>query len=182
MRRQGGFTLAETMFAVAATGVLVSMAVPAYRDTVLNAHRDGTVMELLAAMQLARSEANRRPAYVTVCPSRDGATCSTSAADWSQGWIVYVNADRTFSGAEPDAGETVLQVFQNAKPGMQISSGNRVAFTFRPFDLNADNGTVTACDARAATQPRQRRAVLISVTGRPRVSDRKTDGSDLDCA
>ena len=182
MRHQQGFTLAEMLAAMTVSGFLLTVAVPSYRDVVLNAHRDSAITNLLYAIQLARSEANLRPSYVTVCPSADGRTCANATADWSKGWIVYVNRDRLFSGVEPDDDEPVLQVLHNPAADVRVTSSSRVAFTFRPFDLNSDNGTITACDSRSAQKPRARRAVIVSVTGRPRVADRKTDGSDLDCS
>lgn len=168
------------MMALAVAGILTSLAVPGLRTVILNARRDAAISDLLWSVQLARSESARRAGYVTLCPSADGASCSGSSGDWTTGWIVYENLDKSYSGVEPDPGEPVLRVFADPRAGTTISSGGRAAFTFRPFDLNSDNGTITLCDPRAA-DPRERRAVIISTTGRPRVSDRKSDGGNLDC-
>ena len=46
------------------------------------------------ALFLARSEAIKRAQIVSMCRSSDGSSCELDAADWSVGWIVFVNSDR----------------------------------------------------------------------------------------
>ena len=51
----------------------------------------------------AQSEAIKRNGVVSLCPSRDGTTC-TPSGEWSAGWLIFVNLDRD-SPAARDAGE-----------------------------------------------------------------------------
>ena len=57
-------------------------------------------------------------------------------------------------------------------------TANRASFQFRPFFWRSTNGTVTFCDERGVAAAR---AVIVSYTGRPRVSDRGP-GRALTCA
>jgi type IV fimbrial biogenesis protein FimT len=179
--RQRGFSLLELMAATTVSAILLSVSVPGLRKFVLDARRTAVVNELLTSAQLARMASITRSGYVTMCPSVNGTTCSASTADWKAGWIVYSNLDRDFSGAEPDAGEPVLRYFPNDNPGVQVSSGGRRSFSFRPFQINSDNGTITVCDERGSAVPSERRAIIINTVGRPRISTRKSDGSALEC-
>ena len=179
--RGRGFSLVELMAATAIGGVLLSLAVPSFHDVILISRRSAVLNQLLASMQLARSESMKRGGHVTICPSTDGATCSLLTTDWRRGWIVYANLDRDSSGAEPDAGEPILQ-YAEAEAAVSVSSGARRSFSFRPFQINSDNGTITVCDERAAASPGARRAIIVNTVGRPRISDRKADGGALDCA
>jgi type IV fimbrial biogenesis protein FimT len=180
MRRIRGFTLQEIIIAMAISSFLLGSAVPAMRSMLLNSRRCAVVNDLLTSIQLARSESLKRRAVVTLCPSADGATCAT-ASQWNSGWLVYANVDQNYSGAEPDAGEPVLRYTSSAGSGVRISAGERSHFSFRAFDINSDNGTITLCDERGAGAAAERRAIIISTTGRPRLSTKTWDGQPLDC-
>jgi type IV fimbrial biogenesis protein FimT len=77
--RARGFTLIEMMLAIALLGILVGIAVPAYRDVILNQRVTSATNDLHAALSFARSEAVKRNANVTLLPAADG---------WADGWRV----------------------------------------------------------------------------------------------
>lgn len=86
IRRARGFTLIELMVTIAVIALLAAVAAPAM-VTLMNSNRlSSSAGELTAALQLARAEAVRRSATVTVCGSADGIAC-TNGADWAN-WIV----------------------------------------------------------------------------------------------
>lgn len=98
--RQGGFTLIEMMVAVAIMGILTSAFVS--MGNLVREYRVGYVgQRLYNALLLARSEAIKRSAVVSVCKSRNGASCATGAgAGWEAGWLVFVdvNGNRVVEG------------------------------------------------------------------------------------
>ena len=119
-------------------------------------------------------KAIKRSGVVTLCKSLDGETCAHRAPDW-RGWIMFANKDRD----EPpvrDRGEELIAVGANWTESLVTS--NRASFTFRPVNQTAVNGTFVFCDRRG---PKAARALIISHTGRPRVSHVDPDGRPLRC-
>lgn len=176
MERPPGFTLPELMFSMAIVAGLVGFGVPAFRNLERNAARTGEVNLFLQAVYLARSEAIKRNGVVSLCPSRDGASCTSGGATWDQGWIVFVNLDRD-SPAVRDAGEDLLYAYPAWPSGSVVA--NRTTLSFRAFGQSGVTATITFCDDRGSAEAR---AVIISQSGRPRVSDRNSSGAALICA
>ncbi len=82
----GGFTLLELMVTVAVVAILAAVATPSL-VSVVNSNRLATqANELVASLQIARSEAIRLNNTVTLCRSTDGASCA-AAGPWTR-WIV----------------------------------------------------------------------------------------------
>ena len=176
MERPPGFTLPELMFSMAIVAGLVGWGVPAFRDLERNAARTSEVNLFLQAIYLARSEAIKRNGVVSLCASLDGANCAAGNTAWDRGWIVFVNNDRD-SPAERDAGEDLLHAYPTWVGGYVLA--NRDTLSFRAFGQSGVTATFTFCDDRGS---RQARAVIISQSGRPRVSDRSASGTALSCA
>jgi len=170
-----GFTLPELMCALAIMAGLAGWGMPTFRELALNAARTREVNEFVQAIHLARSEAIKRNGVVSLCPSPDGATCAAST-DWHTGWIVFVNLDRD-SPAVRDGGEELLHAYDAWDAG-QIAA-NRTTLSFRAFGQSGVTATVTFCDDRGSGAAR---AVIISQTGRPRISLRTSSGSALLCS
>jgi type IV fimbrial biogenesis protein FimT len=176
MERPPGFTLPEVIFSMAIIAGLVAWGVPAFRDLQRNAARTSEVNLFLQAVYVARSEAIKRNGVVSLCPSEDGSSCAGSGTAWDRGWIVFVNLDRD-SPAVRDAGEDLLYAYPTWAGGSVVA--NRNTLSFRAFGQSGVTATFTFCDDRGS---RDARAVIISQSGRPRVSDRSSSGSALSCA
>lgn len=172
--RRPGFTLIELLLALAVIAVAATVAVPSFGAFSRNAARTREVNQFVQAVYLARSEAIKRNGVVSLCPSNPSGTCSPGPR-WEGGWIVFVNDDRD-SPAMRDSGEDLLRVYERWDAG-HISS-NRTTLSFRPFGQAGVTATVTFCDDRGAAEAR---AVIISQTGRPRVSSRNASGGALTC-
>ena len=89
--------------------------------------------------------------------------------------MLFVNTD----GRRPPrraANEPLLLAHQPALTG--TIRANRQLFEFRPFGRRSVNGTVTFCDERGAASAK---AVIVSYTGRPRVSKRGPGRRRLTC-
>lgn len=103
-RRGAGMTLLELLMVVTIAGVLMGVAAPAATELRDRAVLRSAMHLLHADLNFARGEAIRRRAYVSLCPSRDGRSCSDD--DWQAGWIVFEDAPRS---GEPH-GERILRV------------------------------------------------------------------------
>ena len=119
-----GFTLVELMVIVAVIGIIAVVAVPGMRALINASRLNGAASELTAALQLARSEAVRRNARVTVCGSSDGAACA-SATTWAQFLVRQPN------GTVDDP--AVIRSF--APSGSLQISGPSAGIVFRPSGL-----------------------------------------------
>lgn len=169
--RQTGFTVIELMIVVTIAGILLAVSVPAFQDVINRAVVNSQARTLLAAVNYTRSEAIRRNADVTLCPSADGSGCDD---DWSEGWLVF--ADNDGDGAVDAAdGEEVLRVYDG--PG----SGSTVSFSGGDDMLQYDGTGFSRQSGAAARQfvvcPSDNNAdnaqgIDISLTGRAaRVQD-----------
>jgi prepilin-type N-terminal cleavage/methylation domain-containing protein len=87
LRRPRGFTLTEMMLALAIGAVLVGIAAPSFKGTIVRYRMGSESSALLDSLLLARDEARNSASPVSVCASRDGATCNGTA--WSDGHIVF---------------------------------------------------------------------------------------------
>ncbi len=170
-----GISLWELLLVLAVASVLSAASIPGIGAFVLNARRTADVNGFVTAVQLARSEAFKRGRPVVLCKTADGSSCGGADVDFGQGWLVFVNED----GVRPPrraAAEPLLHVY---RPEMAGSiRANRSLFEFRTFGRRSTNGTVTFCDRRGSGQAR---AVIVSYTGRPRISRPGSGLKPLDC-
>lgn len=172
-----GLTLVELLTALAVTAILTALAVPSMHRLLLHEHMVTQVNTLVAHLSLGRSEAVRRNRQVVLCRSSDGRACSGAGA-WGDGWILFLDRDRDRArdGAEP-----ILRAHGRLQHGLTLRyaafpSGGYL--TFRPTGITNANGTFTFCDGRGAAAAR---AVIVSKTGRARLSRRRPDGEPLTC-
>ena len=176
MDRHRGYTLPELVFTMAIAVGLLGWGVPTFRDLQRNAARTREVNQFIQAVYLARSEAIKRNRVVSLCPSLDAEDCAPAGTTWQTGWIVFVNGDRD-SPAVRDDDEELLRVYAPWPGGSLIA--NRTTLSFRPFGQMGVTATFTFCDDRGSPAAR---AVIISQTGRPRVSDRSASNTPLICS
>ena len=175
MERHRGYTLPELVFTTAIAVGLLGWGVPTFREVQRNAARTREVNQFIQAVYLARSEAIKRNGVVSLCPSLDGDRCAPTGTAWQTGWIVFVNADRD-SPAVRDDPEELLRVYAPWPDG--AVKANRATLSFRPFGQMGVTATFTFCDDRGS---KSARAVIVSQTGRPRVSDRSASNTPLAC-
>jgi type IV fimbrial biogenesis protein FimT len=173
-RNAGGYSLYELIVTVGVAALVLSLGVPSFGTMLANHRLKVEVDALFHAVHLARKESVVRRREVTLCPSNDGQNCSVGF-DWSAGWILFVNLDRD-APATRNADEPLLQRFS-------VSSHNQVAanrrnFSFRTTALRATNGTFVFCDKARRASPR---ALIVSYTGRPRVSRIDRNGNPYTC-
>ena len=168
-----GVTLLELLLVMSIVAVLLTSAIPSFHEMIMNSRRTTAINEMVGTIQFARGEAAKRNREVVLCPSGGGRQCT--ADPWNLGWLVFANLDQD-SPARLDADEPLLFV-KPARKGLKINA-NRLAFRFRPLGVRSVNGTITFCDSRGAQSAR---ALIISYTGRPRVSARDASNQRLQC-
>ncbi len=173
--RTHGQSLTQLMTVLAVTGIVTGGA-PAVQSLVHEQRLVVHVNQLFGDLQLARSEAIKRAAQVTLCKSNDGTTCS-NAALWHEGWIVFLDAN---GNETVDAGETIVRVGQALPGSVSLRYGTNYRYVYYKPDGSAwPNATFTFCDPRGAFNAR---AILITQAGRARISDKASNGSALECS
>lgn len=86
-RTQGGFTLIEMLVTVTVLAVMLGVGVPSFRNFVAGQKVKTTSQDLMTALVIARSEAVKRNATVTVAP--------VTADTWVSGWTVTAASSAT---------------------------------------------------------------------------------------
>ena len=165
----------ELLIALAVVAIVAGLGAPSFREIALNARREEQVNALWRALHLARSTAILRAQPVVICKSGGSGQCANDASAWSEGWIAFANRDRD-SPARLDAGESVL-VIQPRAEGLAVRA-NRDAVTYWPFARAGTTVSFVFCDERGASAAR---AIIVSQTGRPRVSSHDASGRLLRC-
>jgi type IV fimbrial biogenesis protein FimT len=107
-RTQAAFTLMELMVALTVMAILVGFAVPSFREFTRNNRVTAAHNDLATAFTLARSESLKRSLPVSVCATTDGEDCGT-AANWTSGWMVFVDNDGTPGTVDDD--DEVVQLW-----------------------------------------------------------------------
>ena len=188
-RTQRGFTLWELLTTLLVVGVLLGVGVPNLMEFQRNNVMISAANEMISGLYLARTEAVKRQAPVTLCGSADplvvAPVCSFGG---NGGYIVFVDEngngflnDITDGNANVDPGEVVL--LQVDAPGGTINvfgdGGQYIAYASTGFALTrapgqAQNATTALlyCDERGNRDAGGRsaaRAVQIIPTGRAQV-------------
>ncbi|XDZ22993.1 GspH/FimT family pseudopilin [Xanthomonas hydrangeae] len=167
-----GFSLIEMMVTIAVLAIVMAIAFPNF-TALLNSNRlSSAANELSASLQLARSEAVRSNASVTLCRSDNGASCASGGA-WTR-WIVL-------RGAEVLRVSEVRPEIQVAVSPAVSTAGSRIVF--RPDGLAREStgarllaGSIAICMPTTKPPENQR---IVAIAGGSRVGI--TRGTDVRC-
>ena len=161
---------------IVVAGILLGIAMPAFRSFVLNDRDIGQINSLVSSLNYARSEAVKvaSPTGITVCPSGGGTTCAP-AAPWSGGWIVVDTNNADCGGAAcPPLQSVPALVGSNTVTPVGATTG----ITFSSSGLVAGPPgttlTIRVCDTRGAAFARD---VEVNATGR--VAASQTPGQSV---
>jgi type IV fimbrial biogenesis protein FimT len=170
-----GYSAVELAVSLAVVAIVVALGTPAFHNTILDARRAAAVNAFMHTLYSARAESLLHVEFVSVCPSRDLEQCSRAPAHWADGWIAFVNKDHD-QPAMVDPGERVLERYPRLE-GIEVLA-NRDSLVFRNDSFTGTTASFFFCDARGG---RFARAVIVSQTGRPRLSESDAYGKPLRC-
>jgi type IV fimbrial biogenesis protein FimT len=155
---QTGFTLYELLITVLIVGVILAMGIPNLRQFTQNSRMTSAANDLNSAFHLARSEASRAKATITICASDNSMDADANCGGtWDQGYIVFVDAPadlpdklRTDPAIEP-----VLRAYPQSPEGVMMAVANDATyFSFAATGLGRSIGSqspvsqIVMCDAR----------------------------------
>ncbi|HKY89907.1 MAG TPA: GspH/FimT family pseudopilin [Nevskiaceae bacterium] len=194
MRTQSGFTLLELMVTIVIGGILLAVGLPSMNRFALKSAESKAATELLSALVQARSEAVARNATVTIC-RRDFYTaettprCAADGGSWSQGWIVYQDADATFDASEPDASADIVAVFDPVGETSPTGDGDTFAIVaaltfpsrmqFLPSGRAGELARFTVCESTGSLPARQ---LDVEMSGRATTSELSKSATQAACA
>lgn len=155
-----GFSLMELLVTIAVLAVVLTVAVPSFRDFLLNSRITNQTNEFVLALAYAKSEAVKRNLAVIVCSRATDLTCVASTT-WDDGWLVYADTD---ANGAPDPGE-ILQVRADLEGGNTLRAGASQSVTFNSsgFSPGVNNDIFRLCDDRGTALAR---AIVVSPQGR----------------
>ena len=166
--KSNGFTVLELLITISILSILVAIAVPSFRSTILNNRRAAVINEFVVAINFARATAITRRIPITMCrtstPEAADATCGGTGPGWETGWIIFVDTD---NDGVHDTGETEILRRREALPEGQTLRGNANVvnrITFGTSATTGNNGKLALCDGRGWGE--HARIVVISVGGR----------------
>ncbi len=161
-----GFSLIELLVTITIASVLAGLAAPSF-NKMMNANRIQTGASALQGdMMYARTEALKRGTWVSICPSTDQLTCTTTNV-WQNGWIVFNDAD---GSGTMQSGDTILKVRQKLPGGNTIAAApaptqNAVVFNREGFTTNLGTAQVAFTFHTSDNYANSTRCVLVNFGG-----------------
>lgn len=167
-----GLTLIELMIVLVVLAISASLGAPMMQNLLHGNRLRAESSRLLAAINLARSEAVMRNTPVSLCPSAMATTgVAQCAGTYTGGWIVFANADK--DRVVDRGADHVLQVFEALPSGYRLTnrSGTREAselINYLPDGSSHNNRTLMFCPPQGIHV--QALGVIINIVGRARLA------------
>jgi type IV fimbrial biogenesis protein FimT len=166
MQMNRGFTLVELCVVLAVMAMLATFAMPSFSAWHVRDQVDARARAMFSTLSLARAEAMRRGARVTLCRIdsarhclASGKACDGGLTDWSCGWGLFIDQNgapmllRMQPAITPVAISGAATELSFTPPSGQVIGG------FRSFDFSS-RGTETAVH----------RCIRLAAGGRPRMT------------
>ncbi len=169
MKRHLGLTLVELVVTLAVMLIVITIGAPLYRSLQANNRAAAQTGALVAALNLARSEALTRGVPVAACARVNGAkTCNTGSYNWADGWLVFV--DNNPKNGELDTGDEDLIRVSDALSGSPTVTFDSAYVRFAADGSAGTGGTVGLRIHQAGAKGTQDRCVQITAVGQVRAS------------
>ena len=135
-----GFTLMEVLLVITLIGMIAAFAIPSYQSFYEKQNAELTKMQLLRAIEFARSSALIQQEPVTLCGSSDLETCS---GQWEKCLLIKTKNKILFSFQSPALkGKIQWRAFPNLKPDLIFLADGFSATengTFNYYEKNSPN-------------------------------------------
>lgn len=133
---QKGVTLLELIVALSVASILLLVALPSYGPFVSQSRVDTVTNQLISTVSIARSEAIKRGQAVAVCsknadPAQTCVPAANGAQNWSDGWIVFTDADDN----QVAAANEIIKVFGNLDDASTVQFSNGTTMVFDSLGL-----------------------------------------------
>lgn len=165
-----GFALVELCVVLAVMAILATFAAPSFMTWQTRDQVDARARSLFATLSLARAEAVRRAARVTLCridaarhclPA--GRSCDNGITDWSCGWALFIDRDGVPTLLRMQPVMTLVSIAGTSTELSFTPPSGQVIGGFRSFDFGPRG-------ADPAANPASRRCVRLAAGGRARMT------------
>lgn len=175
-QRTAGLTLIELLIVLALATILLGVAAPAFQQTLQRLRLQAAVNDVLASLDLTRSQAIAHGGKVLMAPLEPAGT------DWQSGWAVFIDQN---GNRRPDAGERLLYRHDRLRDDIRITSkftsGNAptyVAYNAAGRTCSAASSLTARWGTLSLKQGDHRRNIVINMLGRVRVCDPAAGAAD----
>jgi len=155
------------MVVIAIAAIISGLAAPSF-TRMLNANRIQTSASALQSdMSYARTEAVRRGAWVSICPSSNQTSCDTTNT-WQNGWIVFYDA--IGNGVFDSSADSIVKVRAKLPGGNTIVAApapaqNAIIFNREGFTTNLGTSQVAFQLHTSTNDAQATRCVLVTFGG-----------------
>ena len=188
---QRGFNLLELLVTLIVVSVVLGFGVPSFLETVRTNRMATASNEILGALIMARNEAVKLRAPVTVCGSANPTDANPVCGGGVSGWVLFADTNDTDADGQPDgnvlleAGEVVLRASTGVDPSVTLfADGGYASFAgsgfARTFLAAGPRLTqILLCDARGNEDLgggiSAARVLTLAQTGRAQILNRVAD-------
>ena len=174
-----GYSLIELLAVLATVSILMATALPDFNSLIANERTTTITNALAGALAYARSQAIIKNVNIITCQSINSRTCNKSEK-WDQGWIIFIDKNRN---KQRETEETLLRVYAAFDNGTTVTfdgsgAGIKYYIKYKPSGEAHPNGSFFICNPDIG----KGKALIMSHSGRLRLSNKRTNGSVVTCS